>query len=158
MVFSSIALLCGALRGDRGHRWCQFTDFLWWWATHTSGVRDNCSGLPMPPVEHARNTMSCLAHAGGAAQFAPSCRVLGRDSDQAFGHCLEHLAVAAAGWVCSQGSESNNGWCLVAVSSFLLTSEVTGATDGACSHTPRSGRSCLPLVSEMTAAVCPCCL
>ena len=36
--------------------------------------------------------------------------------------------------MCSQGSERNNGWCLVAVSYFFPTSEVTGATGGACSR------------------------
>ena len=48
--------------------------------------------------------------------------------------CSKCLAVAAAGQVCSQGSESNNVWCLVAVFFFfcfffvffLLTPEVTG--------------------------------
>ena len=58
----------------------------------------------------------------------------------------------------SQGSESNNRWYLVAVPSFVLTSEVTGATSGACSQTPSGGRPCLPLESEITALVCPCCL
>ena len=42
-------------------------DPLWWWATPTSGVRVNCGGLPPPAAYHARSTMSCLAHAGGAA-------------------------------------------------------------------------------------------
>ena len=52
----------------------------------TFGVRDNCIGLPPPPVDHpgARSTLSCLAHAGGAALATPSCRVLESDSDQAY--------------------------------------------------------------------------
>ena len=51
--------------------------------------------------------------------------------------------MAAAGQVCSQGSESNNGWCLVAVPSlFLQTSEVPGAVGGACSQTPSGGEPC----------------
>ena len=60
-------------------------------------------GLPLPPVDHARSTLSHLALTGHAAPAAPSCRFLGRDSDQAFGHFPEYLAVAAAGWVCSWG-------------------------------------------------------
>ena len=35
--------------------------------------------------------------------------------------------MAVAAHVHSQGSESNNGWYLVAVPSSVLTSEVTGA-------------------------------
>ena len=46
------------------------------------------------------------------------------------GCCPECLAVAAARQVCSQGSENNNGWCLVAVPSSVPTSEVTRATHG----------------------------
>ena len=40
----------------------------WWWATSTSGVRDNCGGLPLPHIDHKRNTPSHLTLAGGAAQ------------------------------------------------------------------------------------------
>ena len=69
---------------------------------------------------------------------------------------MEHLSVAPVGQVCSQQSESNNGWCSVAVPSFLPTSEVTEAVGGAYSQTPSGGRPWLPLVSEMTAVVCPC--
>ena len=29
-----------------------------WRATATSGVRDNCADLPLPPVDHARSTLS----------------------------------------------------------------------------------------------------
>ena len=118
-----------------------------WWATLNSGVRDNCGGLPLPPVEHVRSTLSCLALTGGTAKAAPSCRFLGRDSDQESGDFPEHLAVAAAGWVCSQGSESNNGWCFVAVPSFILpTPEVTGVTGGALSR---------PLVVAGHTSPCP---
>ena len=69
-------------------------------AMATSGFKDNCSGLPLPPVDHARRTWFHLAHAGGAVQAAPSFRVLGRYSDQVCRCCSESLAVAAAGWVC----------------------------------------------------------
>ena len=82
---------------------------------------------PTLPVDHSRSTPAYLAHVEGAAQALPSCRALGRDSDQACGF-FRHLAVATAGCVCSQGSESNNGWYSVAVSSFWPTSVVT-ATD-----------------------------
>ena len=70
--------------------------------------------------------------------------------------CLEHLTVAMAGCVCSQGSESNNRWCLVTILSSVVLSEVTGAASGACSQTPRSGRLHPPLASKITAVVCPC--
>ena len=93
--------------------WCE-------WTMTISRVSDNFRGLLPPPVDHARSTLSHLAHAGGAAPDAPSCRDLGSDSDQVYGHCLEHLAVEAAGWVCSQRSESNSVWCLVALPSFFL--------------------------------------
>ena len=39
------------------------------------------SGLPLPPAVHARGTLSHIAHAGGAVIAAPSCRVLGSDSE-----------------------------------------------------------------------------
>ena len=42
------------------------------------------------------------------------------------------LAVAAIGHVCSQGSESNNGWCSVALFSSVPISEVTRAIGGTC--------------------------
>ena len=59
----------------------------------------------------------------------------------------------APGWVHSQGSESNNRWLLVAVPSSLLTSEVLGASGGACSQTASGDRQCPLLVSKMTAVV-----
>ena len=64
----------------------------------------------------------------------------------------------AAGQVYSQGSENNNRWYSVAVPSFLSNSEVTGATGKACSQRPSGGGPQPPLVSEMTAVVCSCCL
>ena len=73
-----------------------------------SGVRDNCGGLPPPHADHTRSTLFCLSPTGGAAPAAPSCRVLGRDSDQVSGCCLEYLAVATAEQVCAQGRESNS--------------------------------------------------
>ena len=79
----------------------------------TSGDMDNCGGLLLPPTGHARSTFSHLDHAGGAAPAVPSCMVLGRDSDQMSGPHPERLAVAVAGWVCSQGSESNSVRCFV---------------------------------------------
>ena len=92
----------------------------------TSGVRDNCGDMPLPPVDLARSTLSGLAPTGGVAPVAPGYRFLGRDNDQASGCCPEHLAMAIAGWVCSQGSESNNRWCSIAMSSSAVLSEVVG--------------------------------
>ena len=100
---------------------------------------DNCSSLPLPPADHARSTLSHLAHEGGAAPVAPSCRVLGRDSDQVSGCHPEHLAVAVVGWVRSPGRESHSICCLVAMPSFFLflaTPEVTGVAGGAHSQDP----------------------
>ena len=87
----------------------------------TSGVRDNSNSLTPIPVDHAKSNLSYLAHAGVDAQAASSFRVLGRDTDQMSVCCPEHLTVseAAAGWVCSHGSESNNSQCSVAMPSFL---------------------------------------
>ena len=110
-----------------------------------SGARDNCSGLLLPPVDHARNTSSCLAPTGGAAQAAPSCRFLGRDSDQASGHCPECLAVAAAEQVCSQGSKVNNRWCSITMSFSVVPSEVVGAASDFCSGIPSGGGPHPPL-------------
>ena len=62
------------------------------------------------------------------------------------------MTVAASGHVHSQGSESNNGWCLVSVPSVLMP-EITGAAGGACSKNPRGGRPCSPLESEMSVVV-----
>ena len=111
------------------------------------------SDLPPPPVDHARST-PCLAHIRGAAQATLSCRVLGNDSDQASGHCPECLAVAIAEQVCSQGCESKNRWCSVAMLSSVRASEVVGATRGTCSLPPSGGGSCPPLESVLIAVVC----
>ena len=115
----------------------------------------------LPPPDHARSTLSHLAHAGSSAPVAPSCRVLGMDSDRVSGGHPERLAVAAAGWVCSLRSESNSVWCFVAMPSFfsfLATPEVSmeEPDGGAHSQAPSGGKPHLPLVSEMTTAVCPC--
>ena len=86
--------------------------------------------MPPPTVDHSGNSPSHLAHAGAAAQTAPSCRVLGRDSDQACGHCPKHLAVAATERIYSEECESKNKWCLVAVPSSVVHPEVTGTANG----------------------------
>ena len=65
----------------------------------TSGVSDTCRGLSLPPVAHQRRTLSHLAQIESAAQAAPSFRLLENGSYQEYGHCPEHLAVAAAGLV-----------------------------------------------------------
>ena len=117
-------------------------------------TKDNFGDLPLPSVDHARSTSSCLGPTGGTAQAALSCRFLGRDSGQASGHCPECLVVAAAGRVCSQENESNK-WYSVSMPSSVLPSEVIGAASGACSWTPRGGLPRPPLESEITAVVCP---
>ena len=80
-------------------------------------------GGPSPPLESEataavcshhlqtmqRSTLSHLSHTGGAAPAAPSCRVLGRDSDEVSGHHAEHLVMAAAGQMFSQGSATAYG-------------------------------------------------
>ena len=105
-------------------------DPLWFRSTPTSGARDNCGGLPLSPVDHARITLSCLAPTEGATQAAPSCRFLGRDHDLSSEHCPECLAVAVAGWVCSQENESNNRWCSIAMSFSVVPAEVVGVAGG----------------------------
>ena len=62
--------------------------------------------------------------------------------------CQEPLAVAAAGRVCPQGSESSNEWCLVPVFSSVMTPEVIRAAGGSFSWIP-SGGSHPPLGSEL---------
>ena len=124
--------------------------------TPTSGVSDNCGDLLLPPVDHARSTSSCLAPTGDAVPAAPICRFLVRDSDQASGHCPEHLAVAVIGWVFSQGTKRNNRWCFISVSSSVVPSEVFGAASSSCSEIPSGGGPCPALESVITAMVCPC--
>ena len=41
-------------------------------------------------------------------------------------------------------------WCSVAMSSFVLPSEVVGAASGSCSGIPSGGELCPPLESEIT--------
>ena len=109
----------------------------------TSGVRDNCGGLPPPPVEHARSTQSFLAPIGIAAKAALSCRVLGKNRDQASGHCMEHLSVLAARQVYPrvQGCDSNKSLYSVTMPPSVMCSEMIGAESCACSQTPSGGGS-----------------
>ena len=109
--------------------------------------------MPLPSVDHARSISSCLAPIADAAQTAPRCRFLGKDSGQESGHCPERLTVAAEGWVCSQGSESNNRWCSISVSFSVVPSET--ASDF-CSGIPTGGGPRPPLESEITAVFCLC--
>ena len=85
------------------------------------------------------------------------------------GTVIKHLGAARAfcsgssKMVRSQDSESNSVWCSVALTSFfffffLPMLEMTGAIGGAHSQAPSSGRPHLPLASETTAVVYPCCL
>ena len=66
------------------------------------------------------------------------------------------MAVSVAGCVSSQGSESNNRWCLVTMPSSVVRSEVIGTASDACSWTPSGGEPHPPLESEITVVVCPC--
>ena len=52
---------------------------------------DNCGGLSLPPADHARSTLSCLAHAGGATPAAPTLRVLESE-------VIKHLGTAQSIW------------------------------------------------------------
>ena len=81
-----------------------------------------------------------------------NCRFLGRDSDQAFGPLPEHLA--AAGRVCSQGSERNIRWYSVVVSFSVIPSEVVGATSDFFPDIPSCGMPCPLLESGIIAVVC----
>ena len=76
------------------------------------------------------------------------------DSDQTSGHCPECLAVAAAGQVCSQGSESNIRWCSAIVSFSVTPSEVVGAASDFCLDIPSGDGPCPPLESEITVVIC----
>ena len=121
---------------------------------------------PCPPLESVITVVVCpatcrprekhpvpLSPHRRAAQASPSCMFPGRDSEQASGHCLERLAVAAAGWVGSQGSESNR-WCSVTMSFSAVSSEVVGAASGSCSETSSGSGPHPPLESEITVVVC----
>ena len=121
------------------------------WPSSFSG---NCVGLHPPPVDHAWGDLSVLAHIGGAAQAAPSCRILGSARDLAYGYCPEHSVVAAAGPVCSQGCKRTKSW--FSHNAFLCDAlEVNGAAVGACSPTPNGVSSLPPLELEITLVVCP---
>ena len=100
-----------------------------------------------------KSTLDHLVHAGGAAQAAPSYRVLGRDNDQVSGYCPEHFAVAAAERMYSQGSESNSSWCSDTMSSFMVPTEVVGAASVSCSGIPHVSGPCPLLLSEITVVV-----
>ena len=95
---------------------------------------------------------------GKVMQAIPRCWALGsgRDSQAHVGsaQCLA-VVVAVSGHVHSQGSESKNGWCSIAVPSSVLTSEVTGASVGICSQNPSGGGIHPSLESEVTVVVCP---
>ena len=54
-----------------------------------------------------------------------------------------------------RGVRATTGWCSIAVTSSVLTSEVTWALGGACSWTPTGYGPCLPLESEMIVVVPP---
>ena len=93
LVFGHSALLCGTLEviGATSDA-CSWT--LWWWAMPIYGVRDNCGGLPLPPAELTRSTLSRLAHTGGAGPAAPSCWSWE-------GTVIKHLGAAQSIWQCS---------------------------------------------------------
>ena len=59
MVFSCNALFWGALLGLEVVPVEEFPVVVS--HVHPSGVRDNCVGLTLPPVDHVRSTLSCLA-------------------------------------------------------------------------------------------------
>ena len=94
---------------------------------------------------------------GEVAQALPSCRALqsGSDPPGRYRQHPEGLAVAAAGRVHSQGSESNSGWCSVALPSSMPLSDVTWASGGTCSQTPSGGGPHPPLESVMTVVFAP---
>ena len=127
----------------------------WYQATPTSGVRGICGAFLPPTLDLARGTSSSLAPTGGDAQAAPSCRFLGRDSDQASGHYPELLTMAAAVPVCSQQSKNNNRWCSDSMSSSVLPSEVIVTASDSCSGTSSGSGPFPPLESEITAVACP---
>ena len=65
-----------------------------------SGVRDNCCGLPLPPVDHSKKHLICLALTGGAVPAASSCRVFERT-------VIKHLGAAQSTW-----QWELQGWCV----------------------------------------------
>ena len=62
--------------------------------------------------------------------------------------------MATASCVSYQQSESNNS-CSFAMPSYVVSSEVIGAANGAHSWNPNVGSLCKPLESEITMVVCP---
>ena len=81
------------------------------------------------------------------------------------GTVIKHLGTAQSIWQWQQqdrfvprGERATIGGAWLQCPLFLLIFEVTGAAGGTCSQAPSGGRPHLPLVSEMTALVCPCCL
>ena len=102
------------------------------------------AGLVAGPLTAAKNY-------GKVTQVAPSHRAPGSVSETQ--ECLGSAwSVWQGQW---QGSESNNGICLLVVLSSLATSEVTGAIDSVCSWTPSDLGPCPLLKTEITAVVCP---
>ena len=112
-----------------------------------TGVQSALSSRKMEAMGRANS--QCLvprpltvARTLGAVELAaPGCSALGSGSDH---QAPEALVMAAAGCVHSQGSESNNRWCSVAVPFSAMTPEVTGATGGTCSWTLSGGEPCPP--------------
>ena len=58
--------------GDWGRRWGPLTGLQWWQAMNPSGLCDDCRGVSLPPVDHARGinialtALIPLAHTRGA--------------------------------------------------------------------------------------------
>ena len=104
-----------------------------WQAMPTSEVRDNHGGLLLPLLDYERSTSSCLTHAGGTEPAASSCRVLGRDSDQASGCCPEVWPWQQQGSCVLRGVRAATG------GAQLLTPEVTGDAGGAYSQALSDG-------------------
>ena len=87
--------------------------------------------LPLPPADHPRSTLSHLAHEGGDVSAAPSCGVLGRDSDQVTHHSECWLWQLQGRCVPRGVRATVYGACLhCPLFFFLPTPEVTGVTGG----------------------------
>ena len=90
-----------------------------------SGARNNFSNLPLPPIDHARSTSSCLAPTGGAVQAAP---VAGSWE----GTVIKHMGTAQSVWQWQQlggyaprGARATTGGVL-SVSFSVVPSEWLG--------------------------------